>query len=77
MVKAEDRVEFVGAIMDVIEDVLTENGISFPETKRAMIEDGELEADEEPEIVLYGQTYDMFADPITHVLQRWNVLETE
>lgn len=76
MVKAEDRCEFVGAIMDVIEDVLEENGISFPNNKQLMIEAGCSEEEiKENDVVLYGENYDMFATPITEVLIRWKVLE--
>lgn len=76
MIKAEDRCEFIGQIMDVIEDVLAENGISFPNNKQLMLEAGctEEEANEN-DVVLYGENYDMFAAPIEEVLQRWNVLE--
>lgn len=76
MVKAEDRVEFVGAIMDVIEDVLEENGISFPNNKQLMREAGCSEEEiEENDVVLYGENYDMFADSIAKVLEEWNVFE--
>lgn len=76
MIKAEDRCEFIGQIMDVIEDVLDEKGIKFDNTYQLMKDAGcsDEEIKDNP-VILYGENYDDFADPITQVMYRWNVLE--
>ena len=78
MIRAEDRCEFIGQIMDVIEDVLDEKGITFSNNAELMREAGCSEEEiEENAVVLYGENYDMFADPITRIMYSWGVLEEQ
>lgn len=76
MVKAFERVEFVGQIMDVIEDVLDKKGVRFDNTAELMKDAGYSDKEiEENDAVLFGENYDEFADQIAEVLVEWGVLE--
>lgn len=76
MVKANDRVEFIGQIMDIIEIFLDEKGVSFPETPQLMRDAGcsEEENADNP-VILYGDNYSEISDQIEEVCIRWGVLE--
>lgn len=76
MIKLEDQCEFIGQIMDCIEDFLQEKGISFPETRQMMIDAGCSEEEiDENDAILYGDNYSNLSESIESVLMNWDILE--
>lgn len=75
MINPEDRAEFIGQIVDVVEDFLEEKGVSFPETPDLMREAGCSEEEiAENGAILYGENYDALADPIEAIMHSWGIL---
>lgn len=76
LISDENKLEFIGEIIDGIEDFLTAKGISFPETKQEMLDAGMTEEDvEENDVVLFGENYDAISSVIEDVCKAWNVFE--
>ena len=63
-----DRREFLGNIMDAIEDFLEEKGIDIPNSEK--------EESDNPAI-LYGSDYGILCYDIERVLMAWGVLEDD
>ncbi len=69
----ENRVEFVGQIMDVFDDFLEKHNIRIPESdKQNEEENGSFENNP---VRLYGDVYSEISDEIEHILYQWHVLE--
>lgn len=76
MIKREELCEFVGQLIDVVEDFLEEKGVSFPETRQLMIDAGCSEEEvEENDVILYGDNYDAIAGPFEAMLINWGLVE--
>lgn len=75
-IQENDRLEFIGEIIDGIEDFLAAKGIAFPETKQLMLEAGMLEEEASAnDVVLYGENYDAISSVIEDVCKAWNVFK--
>lgn len=79
MIKDNDRCEFVGQIMDCIEDFLTSKGVRFPENKELMLAAGYSieEAEDAADVVLFGENYDVLATSIKTTLDNWHVFDVD
>lgn len=79
MIKGNDRCEFVGQIMDCIEDFLTSKGVRFPENKELMLAAGYSieEAEDAADVVLLGENYDALATSIKTTLNNWHVFDAD
>lgn len=67
-INGNDRAEFLGNIMDAIEDFLGEKGIDIPNDEK--------EESDNPAI-LYGTDYGNLCNGIEQVLIAWGVLKKE
>ena len=67
-INGNDRAEFLGNIMDAIEDFLGEKGIDIPNSEK--------EESDNPAI-LYGSDYGILCYDIERVLIAWGVLKEE
>lgn len=66
-----DRPEFIGQIIDVFEDFLTDKGVHIAnEDREAAITEGE---DPEGLAILFGSDYGDISNQLTEVLRRWGV----
>lgn len=75
-IQENDRLEFIGEIIDGIEDFLAAKGIAFPETKQLMLDAGMPEEEASAnDVVLYGENYDAVSSVIEDVCKAWNVFE--
>ena len=63
-IKEADKAEFIGQILDLFEDFLTEKGVEIPNPERE--EDAEEDA-----AILYGSDYGDLAEGIREILQNW------
>lgn len=76
VVKPEDRCEFIGQLIDCVEDFLSSKGVSFPETLQLMIEAGCSEEEiADNDVVLYGENYDRLAEPLEAVCRGWGIID--
>lgn len=76
VVKPEDRCEFIGQLVDCVEDFLDSKGVSFPETADLMREAGCSEEEiTDNDVVLYGENYDRLAEPFEAVCRGWGIIE--
>lgn len=67
-INGNDRAEFLGNIMDAIEDFLEEKGVDIPNDEK--------EESDNPAI-LYGTGYGNLCNGIEQVLIAWGVLKKE
>lgn len=67
----ENKLEFIGAIIDVFEDFLEEKGITLdnPEICEA-VEYGD---DPETLAIIYGSDYDLISGQIERILDAWKI----
>lgn len=67
MVNVNDKAEFLGQIIDVFEDFLTE--------KDAVPFNNEQQEDNGPDnlVYFYGNDYDTIEDKLSEIMRRWNV----
>lgn len=72
MITPENQPEFIGQIIDIFEDFLTEKGITLnnPEIQEA-IDEGE---DPKDLAIISGSDYSSLQDSLTAMLTEWHVL---
>lgn len=72
MITPENQPEFIGQIIDIFEDFLTEKGVTLnnPEIQEA-IDEGE---DPEDLAIISGSDYNSLQDSLTAMLTEWHVL---
>ena len=72
MITPENRPEFIGQIIDIFEDFLTEKGVTLnnPEIQEA-IDEGE---DPKDLAIISGSDYSSLQDSLTAMLTEWHVL---
>ena len=74
----ENLTEFVGQIVDVVEDFLESKGIQFPETKQLMLDAGCSEEEaEENTAILYGDNYDAIASLVEDIVLGWGLVQED
>lgn len=72
MITPENQPEFIGQIIDIFEDFLTEKGVTLnnPEIQEA-IDEGE---DPKDLAIIFGSDYGSLQDSLTAMLTEWHVL---
>lgn len=72
MITPENQPEFIGQIIDIFEDFLTEKGVTLnnPEIQEA-IDEGE---DPKGLAIIFGSDYSSLQDSLTDMLTEWHVL---
>lgn len=72
MITPENQPEFIGQIIDIFEDFLTEKGVTLnnPEIQEA-IDEGE---DPKDLAIISGSDYSSLQDSLTAMLTEWHVL---
>lgn len=72
MITPENQPEFIGQIIDIFEDFLTEKGVTLnnPEIQEA-IDEGE---DQKDLAIIFGSDYSSLQDSLTAMLTEWHVL---
>ena len=72
MITPENQPEFIGQIIDIFEDFLTEKGVTLnnPEIQEA-IDEGE---DPKDLAIISGSDYGSLQDSLTAMLTEWHVL---
>ena len=70
MITPENQPEFIGQIIDIFEDFLTEKGVTNPEIQEA-IDEGE---DPKDLAIIFGSDYGSLQDSLTAMLTEWHVL---
>ena len=72
MITPEKQPEFIGQIIDIFEDFLTEKGVTLnnPEIQEA-IDEGE---DPKDLAIIFGSDYGSLQDSLTAMLTEWHVL---
>lgn len=65
-VKNDDRMEFLGSIIDIFED--------FLENKNINIENPEKD-DEEDAAIIYGSDYDELQGKLENMMRNWEIIE--
>lgn len=72
MITPENQPEFIGQIIDIFEDFLTEKGVTLnnPEIQEA-IDEGE---DPKDLAIISGSDYSSLQDSLTAMLTEWRVL---
>lgn len=72
MITPENQPEFIGQIIDIFEDFLTEKGVTLnnPEIQEA-IDEGE---DPKDLAIISGSDYSSLQDSLTAMLAEWHVL---
>lgn len=72
MITPENQPEFIGQIIDIFEDFLTEKGVTLnnPEIQEA-IDEGE---DPKDLAIISGSDYSSLQDALTAMLTEWHVL---
>lgn len=72
MITPENQPEFIGQIIDIFEDFLTEKGVTLnnPEIQEA-IDEGE---DPKGLAIIFGSDYSSLQDSLTAMLTEWHVL---
>ena len=72
MITPENQPEFIGQIIDIFEDFLTEKGVTLnnPEIQEA-IDEGE---DPKDLAIIFGSDYGSPQDSLTAMLTEWHVL---
>ena len=72
-VKKNDVPEFLGQIIDIFEDFLTNRGIVLENDERDFDED----LDEEESANIYGDDYDELHDNLENMMCNWGVIERQ
>lgn len=72
MITPENQPEFIGQIIDIFEDFLTEKGVTLnnPEIQEA-IDEGE---DPKGLAIIFGSDYNSLQDSLKDMLTEWHVL---
>ena len=70
-----NKLEFLGQIMDEIDDFLEERGVHLPESDKELMEDNRLDDYDYSRPVLYGTDYGDLSNRIECVLNAWRVFE--
>lgn len=73
MVTKENSTEFIGQVIDILEDFLDEKGIIIPNAERDM--NSNLRPEESANI--YGSDYGFMQDELKNLFISWKVLEVE
>ena len=69
MVDANEKAEFLGQIIDVFEDFLTERGVE--QFNNEPQEDN----DPDSQVYIYGNDYYEIEDALEEIMERWNVIK--
>lgn len=72
-VKKNDVPEFLGQIIDIFEDFLTNRGIVLENDERDFDED----LDEEESANIYGDDYDELHDNLENMMCNWGIIERQ
>ena len=72
-VSDNDKAEFIGQIIDTFEDFLDEKGIKIPNEER----DHDDYTDPDTYANIYGSDYDMIANALTEIMERWHIIAKE
>lgn len=67
-VSGNDQAEFVGQIIDIFEDFLSEKGVTFPNLERD-------ESEDDNAAIIYGSDYGYCQDRLEEMMRAWNILE--
>lgn len=72
MITPENQPEFIGQIIDIFEDFLTEKGVTLnnPEIQEAIDES----EDQKDLAIIFGSDYSSLQDSLTAMLTEWHVL---
>lgn len=65
MIKQENRIEFLGQLIDVVEDWLEENGIDIPNEEK----------DELNAAIIYGSDYDKLQSGFKSIMKSYHVFD--
>lgn len=65
MIKQENRTEFLGQLIDVVEDWLEEKGIDIPNEER----------DELNAAIIYGSDYDKLQNEFNSIMESYHVFD--
>lgn len=65
MIKQENRTEFLGQLIDVVEDWLEEKGIDIPNEER----------DELNAAIIYGADYDKLQNGFNSIMESYHVFD--
>lgn len=68
MIKYEDKLEFIGQIIDIFEDFLEEKGIDIP---------NEDKTDEDNTAIIYGCDYGDLQTNIEEMMKNWGIIDVE
>lgn len=72
MITPENQPEFIGQIIDIFEDFLTEKGVTLNNPKiQEAIDEGE---DPKDLAIISGSDYSSLQDSLTAMLTEWHVL---
>lgn len=66
IVKEDEKVEFIGQIIDIFEDFLEDNGIEIPNSERE---------DENNSAIIYGSDYGRLQEDLEKCMKAWGVIE--
>ena len=66
IVKEDEKVEFIGHIIDIFEDFLEDNGIEIPNSERE---------DENNSAIIYGSDYGRLQEDLEKCMKVWGVIE--
>lgn len=70
LIEKEDKLEFIGQIIDIFEDFLEEKGISIPNEDR----DNDPDLEDESAAIIYGNDYYLLEEKISETLANWNIV---
>ena len=65
----DDRLEFLGQLIDVVEDFLDVKGVE--------IENPDRDREDDNAAIIYGSDYDVLSEGLEHTLVNWDLLEAE
>lgn len=66
IVKEDEKVEFIGQIIDIFEDFLEDNGIEIPNSERE---------DENNSAIIYGSDYGCLQEDLEKCMKAWGVIK--
>lgn len=81
-ISKDNKAEFVGQIIDVFEDFLSEKGIEIPNDEKEDYfsdEDDEAPDDEDYEelAIIFGSDYDYISNNIEKIINNWGLIDKE
>lgn len=70
LIEKEDKLEFIGQIIDIFEDFLEEKGINIQNEDR----EDDADLDKESAAIIYGNDYYLLEEKISETLANWNIV---